>query len=59
MKFRQLLAASLICYATAPHAEITRHAGSNEALPEKKYVHVVSEADSPVSVSATRKISSG
>ena len=30
------------------HAEITRHAGSNEALPDKKYVHVVSEADSPV-----------
>jgi dienelactone hydrolase len=30
------------------NAEITRHAGSNDALPDQKYVHVVSEADSPV-----------
>jgi len=30
------------------HAEVTRHAGGNEALPDKKYVHVVSETDSPV-----------
>jgi dienelactone hydrolase len=30
------------------NAEITRHAGSNDALPDKQYVHVVSEADSPV-----------
>ena len=34
--------------AAAAHAEITRHAGSDEALPDKKYVHVVSESDSPV-----------
>jgi len=34
---------------TAPaHAAVTRHAGGNEALPDRKYVHVVSEADSPV-----------
>ena len=29
-------------------AEITRHGGSNEALPDKQYIHVVSEKDSPV-----------
>ena len=29
-------------------AEITRHAGGNEAVSDKKYVHVVSETDSPV-----------
>lgn len=29
-------------------AEITRHAGSSEALPHDKYIHAVSEADSPV-----------
>jgi dipeptidyl aminopeptidase/acylaminoacyl peptidase len=30
------------------HAEITKHPGSDEALPDRKYIHVVSEADSPV-----------
>jgi dipeptidyl aminopeptidase/acylaminoacyl peptidase len=30
------------------HAEITKHPGSDEALADKKYIHVVSEADSPV-----------
>lgn len=34
--------------ASAAHAEITRHAGSDAALPDRKYIHVVSEADSPV-----------
>jgi dienelactone hydrolase len=29
-------------------AEITRHGGSDEALPDQKYIHVVSETDSPV-----------
>ena len=43
-----LLATLLSCAAIAAHAEITRHPGSDEALPDKKYVHVVSEADSPV-----------
>jgi dienelactone hydrolase len=33
---------------SAAQAEITRHAGSDEALPDKKYIHVVSETDSPV-----------
>ncbi len=30
------------------NAEITRHSGSNEAVPHEKYIHVVSESDSPV-----------
>jgi dienelactone hydrolase len=29
-------------------AEITRHAGSDAAVPDQKYIHVVSEKDSPV-----------
>jgi dienelactone hydrolase len=29
-------------------AGITRHTGGNDALPDQKYIHVVSEADSPV-----------
>ena len=36
-----------LCALTS-HAEITRHGGSNEALPDKQYVHVVDEAESPV-----------
>ena len=36
-----------LCALTA-HAEITRHGGSNEAVPDRQFVHVVSEADSPV-----------
>jgi len=39
----------LLCgCATLAQAEITRHGGSDEALPDRKYVHVVSQADSPV-----------
>jgi dipeptidyl aminopeptidase/acylaminoacyl peptidase len=38
----------LLIFAAAVHAEITRHSGSDEALPQQKYIHVVSEADSPV-----------
>ncbi len=37
----------LACMVSA-HAEVTRHAGSAEALPDQKYIHVVSEKDSPV-----------
>jgi dipeptidyl aminopeptidase/acylaminoacyl peptidase len=40
-----LLIASVPGFATA---EIHKHAGSPDALPHDKYVHVVSEADSPV-----------
>jgi len=38
----------LACVASQAHAEITRHPGGDEALPDRKYVHVVSETDSPV-----------
>jgi dienelactone hydrolase len=48
MNPRTLLIAMLMACAGTAHAEVTRHAGSNEALPDKKYIHVVSEADSPV-----------
>lgn len=41
-----VLAALLLAGST--QAGITRHAGSNDALPDQKYIHVVSEADSPV-----------
>jgi dienelactone hydrolase len=30
------------------HAEITRHSGSDAAVPDKQFIHVVSESDSPV-----------
>ena len=42
-----LLIALLVC-AGAVHAEITRHSGSNDAVPDQKFIHVVSEKDSPV-----------
>jgi hypothetical protein len=34
--------------AMPAYAQITRHGGSDDALPDKKYIHVVSEKDSPV-----------
>jgi dipeptidyl aminopeptidase/acylaminoacyl peptidase len=37
-----------LIFVGAAHAEITKHPGSDDALPDKKYIHVVSEADSPV-----------
>src|SRR5688572_3670261 len=43
-----LIAAMLLVQAGAAHGEITRHSGSPDALPDQKYIHVVSEADSPV-----------
>jgi dienelactone hydrolase len=43
-----LIAAMLLVLAGAAHGEITRHSGSPDALPDQKYIHVVSEADSPV-----------
>jgi len=49
VKLNRLLLATLVTCSMVPaYAEITRHAGGDEALPDKKYVHVVSEADSPV-----------
>jgi dipeptidyl aminopeptidase/acylaminoacyl peptidase len=38
----------LACFASQADAEVTRHPGGDEALPDRKYVHVVSEAESPV-----------
>ena len=34
--------------ATLAQAATTRHPGSDEALPDQKYIHVVSQSDSPV-----------
>ena len=48
MTNRAFACALLISCSAVTLAEITRHAGSNEALPDQKYVHVVSETDSPV-----------
>jgi dipeptidyl aminopeptidase/acylaminoacyl peptidase len=46
---KNLVAILLLTAAAAPSsAEITKHAGGDEAVPDKKYIHVVSEADSPV-----------
>lgn len=46
---RRLLSAGLsIAFAVNVHAEITRHTGSADALPDKQFIRVVSEADSPV-----------
>jgi dipeptidyl aminopeptidase/acylaminoacyl peptidase len=44
----KLLAAALLMLAATAQAEITRHAGSAAPLPDQKYIHVVSESDSPV-----------
>jgi dienelactone hydrolase len=46
---RSMIAASLLLAAsTSARAEIVRYAGSADALPHDAYIHVVSEADSPV-----------
>ncbi len=36
------------CVAELAHAQISRHSGSDAPLPDKQYIHVVSETDSPV-----------
>ena len=43
-----LIALGLSVLGGAASAGITQHAGSNEALPDQKYIRVVSEKDSPV-----------
>src|SRR5688572_9360667 len=48
MNYPKLSVAMLIACGMTAQAEVTRHGGSNEALPDQKYVHVVSETDSPV-----------
>ena len=47
MKRMACLAASCLL-ATSAQSEITRHAGSDAALPDRQYVHVVDEKISPV-----------
>ena len=42
------ICAAWMSVACVVHAEITHHGGSDEALPDQKYIHVVSEKDSPV-----------
>lgn len=44
----RLLTAVILMGATAAQAEITRHSGANEALPDQPFIHVVSVQDSPV-----------
>ncbi len=46
--FKTMSLMSLAFAAAVAQAEITRHSGSNDALPDKQYIHVVSENDSPV-----------
>jgi dienelactone hydrolase len=48
MNVRRIGGAFLLVICAAANAAITRHAGSDEALPDQKYIHVVSETDSPV-----------
>jgi dipeptidyl aminopeptidase/acylaminoacyl peptidase len=48
MKHAGLSCVALLLVAAVAQAEINRHSGSSEALPHDKYVHAVSEADSPV-----------
>jgi len=48
VKLRILLALAAMTGLLPVHAAITKHAGGDEAVPDKKYIHVVSEADSPV-----------
>src|SRR5689334_25391435 len=48
MTISRLAMIVLMCGTGLAQAAITRHPGSDEALPDKKYVHVVSETDSPV-----------
>ncbi|HKU88166.1 MAG TPA: dienelactone hydrolase family protein [Steroidobacteraceae bacterium] len=48
MRIEAIAVVTSLLIASAANAQITRHAGSNEALPDRSYVHVVSEAESPV-----------
>jgi dienelactone hydrolase len=48
VKLNILLALAAMAGLHPVNAAITKHAGGDEAVPDKKYIHVVSEADSPV-----------
>ncbi len=43
-----ILGLTLVAASMTAQGEITRHSGSADPLPEQKYIHVVSEKDSPV-----------
>lgn len=43
-----VLALAAVAGGNAAQAQITRHGGGDQALPDQKYIHVVSETDSPV-----------
>jgi dienelactone hydrolase len=43
-----LLAVALLVVGSSAQAEITRHSGNADPLDDRKYIHVVSEADSPI-----------
>lgn len=45
---KKLLLFTLLGFALQASAGITRHAGSDAAVPDKQFIHVVSEKDSPV-----------
>ncbi len=45
---KSLMCVGLLVLSGVASAGITRHAGSNEALPDQRYIRVVSEQDSPV-----------
>src|SRR5687767_14604199 len=47
MKHKYFATLLLLLIGTA-QAEITRHPGSSEPLPDQRFIHVVSEQDSPV-----------
>jgi dienelactone hydrolase len=49
MRIRHLILATFaLATNNLAQAEITRHGGSDAAVPDQKYIHVVSETDSPV-----------
>lgn len=48
MRIAFVVVLGMLVTGSVAQAEITRHGGSDAALPDKKYIHVVSETDSPV-----------
>jgi len=53
--FHILGAAAFLAANNLGSAAITRHAGGNDALPDQKYIHVVSETDGLYIAAAVRK----
>ncbi|HTU68583.1 MAG TPA: alpha/beta family hydrolase [Steroidobacteraceae bacterium] len=44
----QIVFAAALALTGQAYAAVTKHGGSDEPVPDRKYIHVVSEADSPV-----------